>query len=92
MKNYIDYSIDDCDDDAITINDLYIVEGERKKGKGKELVKSVIEYARDNGFLKVNLFVNCTDGSISNDDLIKFYESCGFDSHGDCSELMEYAI
>ena len=91
-KSYINYYIDDCDDTAITIEDLFIIESDRRKGIGKSMVKEAIEYARDNGFKSVNLYANCTDNSITNESLIEFYRECGFDSHGDCDELMEYTI
>ena len=91
-KSYIHYGIDDCDETAITIEDLFVVESDRRKGHGKKMVKEVIEYARDNGFKSVNLYANCTDNSITNESLIEFYRSCGFDSHGDCDQLMECAI
>ena len=91
-KSYIHYYIDDCDDTALTIEDIFVTESDRRKGLGKKMVKEAIEYARDNNFEKVNLFACSTNGSISDENLVEFYRECGFYSHGDCDQLMEYSI
>ena len=91
-KSFINYSVDECDEKELVIDDLYIIPSERRKGKGRELVKEAIFYAMDNDFEKITLFANPTDGTISTQDLVSFYEKCGFNSHGDCDQLMTYDV
>jgi len=56
------------------LNDLYIKEGARNKGFGKELIKAVIQFAKESGAKGISL-ETCDD----NYGAQRLYESIGFE-------------
>lgn len=56
------------------LNDLYIKEGARNKGFGKQLIQEVIQYAKDSGAKGISL-ETCDD----NIGAQRLYESIGFE-------------
>ena len=91
-KAYIRYMEDDANSKAVTIEDIFIPEEQRRKGKGRKLIEEAIEYARDNNYNAVNLYAEPTDESITKDELLEFYRDQGFTSNSDCEELMSITI
>ena len=89
MKSYIKYRTDEMDDTELEITDLFVGVTERGQGKGKILVAQAVQYAIDNNYNSIGLYAEpqTNDGLVTSA-LIAFYESCGFDSNGDCSQLM----
>ena len=92
-ESYISYSVDCMNDTELEITDIFVIKEDRGQGKGRELVESAIEYARENGYLTVGLYAEPqTDDGLDGDALIEFYRSCGFESDADSNELMTYTI
>ena len=52
MKDFIKYWQSDCDEKELEITKVYVSPENRGKGKGKKLVESAIDYARENGYAK----------------------------------------
>lgn len=72
-NGYICYGEDDCDDDAIVIEDIEVYE--RRKGTGRQLINKVIEASEGK---KITLCAYPTCGDMELKELISFYEACGF--------------
>lgn len=93
MKSYIKYWQSDCDETELEIVKVYVSPEERGKGKGTELINSAIEYAKENGFEKVSLYVCADEEEVMNDEqLIKWYSSLGFESDSDDDCLMNLVL
>lgn len=89
----IKWSISDMDDDELVIDDIYVKPEDRKKGLGKKLVKSAIEYAREKGFKTVGLYAEPqTNDGMDTGELVEWYRSLGFESDPDVDELMTYEL
>lgn len=91
IKNgYIEYSIDDMNDEELVIDLVEVVE--KRKGTGSKLVNEVIKYAKQNNYKAVTLCAYPQDNTIELKDLVRFYEKLGFDvEYDDGSEvLMKY--
>lgn len=89
MKDFIKYWQSDCDEKELEIVKVYVAPENRGKGKGKELVESAIEYARENGYETVGLYAYPQEeGGLTTEQLIQWYSSMGFESDGDDSSLM----
>jgi ribosomal protein S18 acetylase RimI-like enzyme len=70
-----------------TLNDLYIAENHRKKGIGKNLIDTVISFAKEN---KANLVQLGT--AEDNYNAQHLYESIGFTKHGIDNNFILYRI
>lgn len=90
-KSYVEYGTSDCDDNELVLEKVWVDESERNQGIGTKLVKHVIEYGKENGFETIGLYV-CSDGEMSDSQLIDWYSSLGFESDGNCDELMTYTL
>ena len=89
----IKWSISDMDDDELVIDDIYIKPKDRKKGLGKKLVKSAIEFAKEKGFKTVGLYAEPqTNDGMDSGELVEWYRSLGFESDPDVDELMTYEL
>ena len=93
MKSYIKYQTDEMDDTELEITDLFVAITERGQGKGKILVAQAVQYAIDNNYNSIGLYAEpqTNDGLVTSA-LIAFYKSCGFNSNGDCSQLMTMSL
>jgi ribosomal protein S18 acetylase RimI-like enzyme len=60
----------------LEISDVYVTKSERKEGIGKMLIDKVEELAKTNGLTQIQLCSSVKDIK----KIIKFYESCGFNS------------
>ena len=98
MKIFIQNSFVKFDKDMVaahelTIENVFVQKNKRSEGIGRDLVERVLNYAKKSNYKTVGLFAEPqTDDGLEVDDLIEFYQSCGFRSDGDCSELMTYTI
>lgn len=84
---YLDLSESELDKDELIIEMLFVEPSHRRRGKGKILLKRAIDYARKKGYKKIGLYAHA-DGGMSTDRLVQWYRDAGFDSDGDCNELM----
>ena len=88
---YLDLSRSELDKDELIIEMLFVEPSLRRLGKGKILLKKAIDYAQKKGYKKIGLYAN-SDGGMSTDSLVQWYQEAGFDSDGDCNELMSMRI
>jgi ribosomal protein S18 acetylase RimI-like enzyme len=89
----IKWSISDMDDDELVIDDIYVKPEDRKKGLGKKLVESALEYAKEKGFKTVGLYAEPqTNDGMDTGELVEWYRSLGFESDPDADELMTYEL
>lgn len=77
IYGHCDYCI--CfDEDCSMIYNLYIEENFRKKGHAKEFINEAIENIRKSGYKGyIKVVAEPEEGSISKEDLIKFYKKMG---------------
>lgn len=93
MTDYIKYWESDCDEKELEIVKIYVAPENRGNGKGRKLVESAIQYARENGYEKVSLYAYAQeDNGLTTEQLIKWYASMGFESDGDDDSLMTLDI
>ena len=93
MENYIKYSVSDCDDKELEVTKVFVSPEQRGNGIGKKLVQEAIDYAKENGFKTVGLYAYPqTKDSLTEEQLINWYSSMGFESDADDSCLMTYYI
>lgn len=92
-KSYIKYWQSDCDEKELEIVKVFVTPEERNQGKGTALINEAIEYAKNNDFKTVSLYV-CADEEdvMNNEQLIKWYSSFGFESDGDDDNLMTLSL
>ena len=78
------------EENEMILDILYVDKGHRGKGHAKELVNEFVENARKiEGLTEIGLYAEPqSDDGLSEDLLIQFYVDCGFESHGDCDNLM----
>jgi len=88
---YLDLSGSELYKDELIIEMLFVEPSMRRLGKGKILLNKAIDYARKKGYKKIGLYAN-SDGGMSTDRLVQWYREAGFDSDGDCNELMSMRI
>ena len=86
-NGYIVYSTDDMDSDAIVIDELEVYT--KRVGTGSSLVNKVIE---ENPGKKISLCAYPINGDIDLEDLINFYESCGFSLDWDDGDVALMSI
>lgn len=86
----ISYSDSGMGDNQLVIDMVYVAPAERRQGKARKLIAEAIQYARDNGFESVGIWAEPQEDNISKEDLILFYESCGFSRGADYDEDMIY--
>ena len=93
MENYIKYSVSDCDDKELEITKVFVSPEQRGNGIGKKLVQEAIDYAKEKGYKTVGLYAYPqTKDSLTEEQLINWYSSMGFESDADDSCLMTYYI
>lgn len=88
-KSYAQISQDDCDDNALVLDMVWVDESERGQGIGSQLLEQAIEYAEKEG-KKLGLYAEPQDESTDQDRLIQWYRSFGFKSDSECDALMTY--
>lgn len=92
-KSFIKYWQSDCDEKELEIVKVYVAPEERHLGKGSALINEAIEYAKNNGFETVSLYVCADEEDVMNDEqLINWYRSFGFESDGDDDCLMTLSL
>jgi ribosomal protein S18 acetylase RimI-like enzyme len=84
---YIVLSRSEEDKDELIIEMIYVEPSMRRLGKGEILLKKAIDYARKKGYKQIGLYAHADDG-MSTDSLVQWYRDAGFESDGDCNELM----
>jgi GNAT superfamily N-acetyltransferase len=87
-KSFIKF---DADMDDIVIEKLFVHPSQRGKKLGHKLLDIALDYARENE-MNVSLCAESDEETLSNEKLIKYYEDYGFESDGNCLELMTYFI
>jgi len=88
-NSYIRYSDSGMGDNELIIDDVFVALPDRGKGKGKELVREAIKFAKVNGYATVGLYAEPqSEGGLDCDALIEFYCSLGFTSSHDDVQLM----
>lgn len=93
MKDYIKYWQSDCDEKELEITKVYVSPENRGKGKGRELVKQAIQYAKDNGYETISLYAYAQEeGGLTTEQLVDWYASMGFESDGDDASLMTMVL
>lgn len=88
---YIILSRSEEDKDELIIEMIYVEPSMRRLGKGEILLKKAIDYAQKKGYKQIGLYAHADDG-MSTDRLVQWYRDAGFDSDGDCNELMTMRI
>lgn len=88
---YIILSRSEEDKDELIIEMIYVDASMRRLGKGEILLKKAIDYAQKKGYKQIGLYAHADDG-MSTDRLVQWYRDAGFDSDGDCNELMTMRI
>lgn len=86
--------IDEGVHDDLTLEMVWVAPKDRGHGIGTQLVNMAIEYAKEVG-KDLGLYAEpqeAGDNGLSTDALIAFYGGLGFESDGDCSELMTYKV
>lgn len=88
-NGFINYSIDDLNEDEMVIDLIQVKD--KRKGTGTELVKKVIQEAKSKD-KTLTLFAYPQDDSIELSDLIGFYEKLGFEVDYDTGDgaFMKY--
>jgi GNAT superfamily N-acetyltransferase len=84
---YIVLSRSGEDKDELIIEMIYVEPSMRRLGKGEILLKKAIDFAKKKGYKQIGLYAHADDG-MSTDRLVQWYRDAGFDSDGDCNELM----
>jgi len=69
------------------LNDLYVNADHRKQGIGEKLIKTVMDFARNNGSTFVQL-----ETAVDNDAAQRLYENIGFVKQGEDTEFFLYKI
>jgi GNAT superfamily N-acetyltransferase len=69
-KEIVGYCVSSIDNDIGIIESLYVLESERRKGIGKELIKRHIEWLKEKGSKKIEVTT-----VYGNDDSLDFYRS-----------------
>ena len=81
LKTSITYYQDEDEANTIYIEDLYVAEEERGKGKGRSLLQEAYRYASDNNYSHISILPMPTEeDGITESDLRAFYRSFGFSS------------
>lgn len=88
-NSYVQLSIDDCEDNALVLDMVWVDPVDRGKGIGTKLVQMAIEYARSKD-MALGLCAEPQEEGIDKERLIEWYRSLGFESHPDCDALMTY--
>ena len=70
------YALVDIENEEVVISNIKVYE--QRKGTGKELIELIKEYASELD-MPVTLYAEPQDETISDDELIDFYYSCGFE-------------
>ena len=88
-NGYLNYSIED-DEVVIDLVEVYT----KRTGTGSELVRELINWARENDYSSIGLCAYPQDDSITLESLVKFYDKLGFDvDYDDGNEvLMSYSL
>ena len=88
-KSWIQYS-EECGE--IVIDKLFVDPSERGQRKGFKLLDIVVKYAKDQK-MNVGLYAESDEpDSLSNENLVNYYRDYGFESDGDCDQLMTYEV
>ncbi len=87
-KSYAQVSQSDTDDNELVLDIVWVAEDQRGQGIGKQLTQMAIDYAREQN-KKLGLYAEPQDGNgLNQEALVEFYRNMGFESDGDCNELM----
>jgi len=90
MESFITIS---TEDNEIVIDSLFVAPHERRLGRATEMVQNVIDDAFLNDEIElVSLYAYPNDDSITQEDLVSFYEKIGFEQHPDSIGLMLYKV
>lgn len=84
---YIVLSRSEFDKEELIIEMIYVEPSMRRLRKGEILLKKAIDYAQKKGYKQIGLYAHADDG-MSTDRLVQWYRDAGFESDGDCNELM----
>jgi len=85
-KSYIMFS---KENNEIVIDKLFVDPNERGQHLGYKLLDVAKKYADKKG-LNLALYAESDDPVFSNYDLVEYYRNYGFESNGDCDQLMTY--
>ena len=88
-KSFIKYNEDMGE---LVINKLYVHPSQRGQRLGYRLLDVAVDYAGSKNIANVGLFAESDEDSLSNEKLIEYYKGYGFESDGDCDELMNYSV
>ncbi len=81
------------DETEMIIDMVYVKPEKRRQGKGTELIKTAINYAREKGYKTIGLWAEPQEkDGISKSELIAFYEKLGFVRGNDADEDMTYTL
>lgn len=88
-NGYIKYSVDDMNENELVID--MVKTYEHGKGTATELIKEVIQIAKEEG-KELSLYAYPQDDSIDKDTLVEIYEHLGFEVEYDDGDgcLMRY--
>lgn len=88
-NSYAEVSVDDCEENALVLDMVWVDPADRGKGLGTKLTKMAIEYAQDQE-MELSLCAEPQDESTDGERLIEFYRNLGFESDADCDKLMKW--
>jgi len=88
-NSYVQLSIDDSEDNTLVVDIVCVEELNRGQGIGTQLMRLAIDHAKKND-KKLSLYAEPQDDTVEEDRLIEWYRDLGFESDGDCDNLMTY--
>jgi ribosomal protein S18 acetylase RimI-like enzyme len=88
-NSYVQLSIDDSEDNTLVVDIVWVEELNRGQGIGTQLMRLAIDHAKKND-KKLSLYAEPQDDTVEEDRLIEWYRDLGFESDGDCDNLMTY--
>ena len=87
-KSWVQFS-EECGE--IVVDKVFVDPSERGRLRGYKLLDIVLEYARSQN-MNIGLYAESDEETFSNEDLVEYYRNYGFESDGDCDQLMTYEV